>query len=85
MHIYNFTQSVISKDTGEKIPVLIRLSAHYQLNQQINIYAEGEKDVEETTDLRLGLAYKVIKELEFRTGFSTETNRMTFWSRNRHF
>ena len=78
MHVYNFTQSVISEDTGEKVPVLVRLSAHYKLTPQVNIYAEGEKDIDEAADLRLGLAYRVIKELELRTGFSTETNRMTF-------
>jgi len=78
MHIYNFTQSVISEASGEKVPVIIRLSAQYALGDQVNLYLEGEKDVEEAADVRFGLSYQVIEALVLRTGFSTETNRMTF-------
>lgn len=78
VHIYNFTQSVISESTGEKVPVIIRLSANYKLSEQVNLYLEGEKDIDADADVKFGLSYRVIQELEFRTGFSTETNRMTF-------
>lgn len=78
MHIYNFTQSVISESTGEKVPVIIRLSANYELSKQVDLYLEGEKDIDEDADVKFGLSYKVIEELVLRTGFSTETNRMTF-------
>lgn len=78
MHIYNFTQSVISEESREKIPVVIRLSARYQLADEVNIYAEGEKDIEEQSDFKFGLAYKLIEALELRAGFSSRTNRLTF-------
>ncbi len=78
MHIYNFTQSVISESTGEKVPVIIRLSVNYKLSEQLNLYLEGEKDVDADEDIKFGLSYRLIEALELRTGFSTETNRMTF-------
>lgn len=78
MHVYNFTQSVISESTGEKVPVIIRLSADYRLSEQVNLYLEGEKDVDEPADVRFGLSYLVIEALSLRTGFSTQTNRMSF-------
>lgn len=78
MHIYNFTQSVISEETEEKVPVIIRLSALYKLAENLNVYAEGEKEIDEKTDVKIGLSYKIIEQLVLRTGFSTETNRMSF-------
>lgn len=78
MHIYNFTQSVISESTGEKVPVILRLSADYRLGEQVHLYLEGEKDVDEPVDVKFGLSYQVIEALTLRTGFSTQTNRMSF-------
>lgn len=78
MHIYNFTQSVISDDTGEKVPVIIRLAMKYKAAEDLAIYVEGEKDIDLDADVKFGLAYAIIDALELRTGFSTETNRMTF-------
>lgn len=78
MHIYNFTQSVISESTGEKVPVIIRLSAAYALSEQADLFIEGEKDIEEQADVRFGLRYRIIEALELRTGFSTQINRMSF-------
>ena len=77
MHVYNFTQSVIAESTGEKVPVIIRLSVNYKLGEQVDLYLEGEKDVDEDADVRFGLSYKLIDELVLRTGFSTLTNRMS--------
>jgi hypothetical protein len=78
MHIYNFTQTVISETSQEKIPVILRLSLHYLINTETHLYSEVEQIIERGLDLRMGIAHKILKELELRTGFSTETNLMTF-------
>ena len=75
MHIYNFTQSIIAEESGEKLPTLLRLSLQYKVSEEIDIYVEGEKDVEQDPDLKVGLSYNLNGMLELRTGFSTLTNR----------
>ncbi len=78
MHIYNFTQSIIAEESGEKIPTIIRLSLQYRINDEIDIYAEGEKDVDLDPDFKVGLSYDLNGMVELRTGFSTLTNRHSF-------
>jgi hypothetical protein len=78
MHIYNFTQTKVDNYSGEVIPVVIRLALHYQLGEKVNLYLEGEKDIEAEEDIKFGLSYQIIGALQVRTGISTITNRMTF-------
>lgn len=77
-HVYNFTQSVIALRSQERVPTLIRLSLNYRLQETLNLFIEGEKNVQDAPDLRLGLAYNLIENLWLRTGFSTQTNRHSF-------
>lgn len=78
MHIYNFTQTVIATESQEKIPTILRLALDYHPTEQLNIYVEGEKDVDRTPDVKLGLSYTIIEALIVRTGFSTITKRHSF-------
>ncbi|NVJ46181.1 MAG: hypothetical protein HWE07_03605 [Cytophagia bacterium] len=78
VHVYNFTQSVIAPESQERVPTLIRLSLNYHPDESLDIFIEGEKDVENTPDFRLGLAYSIMENLWLRTGFSTLTNRHSF-------
>ncbi len=77
-HIYNFTQSNISRDIREKIPVIIRVSLDYQPKDELNLYAELEKDVDLDPIIKFGLAYRLIEPLVLRTGISPTTNRHSF-------
>lgn len=74
-HIYNFTQAVITSESQEKIPTILRLSLDYHPTDQLNIYMEGEKDIELTPDVKFGIAYHLIEAVVIRTGFSTITSR----------
>lgn len=78
VHVYNFTQSVIAEESQEKVPTLIRLALNYHPDEFLNIYIEGEKNVEDDPDFRLGVDYSIIENLWLRTGFSTLTNRHSF-------
>lgn len=80
-HIYNLTQSLISPNTLEKIPTIIRLSLDYHPTDLLNVYTEIEKDVALDPNLRLGLAYRIIDNLAFRTGISTVLKSHSFGAR----
>lgn len=80
-HIYNFTQSLLSPNTLEKIPTIIRLSLDYHPTELLNTYAEIEKDVALNPELKFGLAYRIIDNLTFRTGISTVLKSHSFGSR----
>lgn len=80
-HIYNFTQSLISPNTSEKIPTIVRLSLDYHPTDPLNVYAEIEKDVVLDPELRFGLSYCIVDSLTFRTGISTVIKSHSFGSR----
>ncbi|OEK00328.1 hypothetical protein BFP97_01835 [Roseivirga sp. 4D4] len=77
-HIYNFTQSNISRDIQEKIPVIVRASIDYHPTDELNLYAEFEKDVRLDPIIKMGLAYRLIETMVLRTGISPTTNRHSF-------
>lgn len=77
-HIYNFTQSNISRDIQEKVPTVVRLSLDYHPNDKVNFYAEIEKDVILDPILKFGLSYLLIESLALRTGISPATNSHSF-------
>lgn len=78
IHIYNFTQSVIAQETQEKVPILIRMAINYQISNELQLFIEGEKDVEREAEISLGLSFQFIEALQLRTGFATQTNRYSF-------
>ena len=78
MHIYNFTQAVIAKETYEKVPTIIRLAVDYHPTDALNLFIEAEKDVIRAPNLKLGLAYRVVEALELRTGFSMVNKNHAF-------
>ena len=78
VHVYNFTQAVIAIESQEKVPTIIRMALNYRPEEALNLFIEGEKNVEDKPDLRLGMAYSIIENLWLRTGFSTQTNRHSF-------
>lgn len=77
-HIYNVTQSVVAQETQEKVPILIRMAINYKLSDELELFIEGEKDVERDAEFYLGLSYQLIEALTLRTGFATQTNRYSF-------
>jgi len=77
-HIYNFSQSTVSAETQERVPTLIRLALAYEPTDQFILSIEGEKDVDQDPDIKLGLQYRLIESLYLRTGFSGLNNTHSF-------
>jgi hypothetical protein len=50
----------------------------YDANDKVAVFTEGELESEQNAKLKLGLEYKIIKQLQLRAGFSTNPAKNTF-------
>lgn len=77
-HVYNPISAKLSEYNDERAPVIFRLGAAYQLNQDILITSEVEKDIDMKANIRVGLEYRLIPLLHLRAGISTNPGTNSF-------
>lgn len=70
-HIYNLTQSSLVRNTGERVPTLMKLGLSLRPLQTVMLNIETSKDINHPAILRAGMEYAIIPQLTLRTGFST--------------
>jgi len=75
-HIFNPIGIKLHED--ENIPSIFKLGLRYDANDKVAIFTEGELESEQNAKLKLGLEYKIIKQLQLRTGFSTNPAKNSF-------
>ena len=75
-HIFNPIGVKLNKD--ENIPSIFKLGLRYDANEKVAIFTEGELESEQNAKLKFGLEYKIIKQLQLRTGFSTNPAKNSF-------
>jgi len=75
-HIFNPIGVKLNED--ENIPSIFKLGLRYDANDKVAIFTEGELESEQNAKLKLGLEYKIIKQLQLRTGFSTNPAKNSF-------
>lgn len=75
-HIFN--PIVVKLNEDENIPSIFKLGLRYDANEKVSIFTEGELESEQNAKLKLGLEYKIIKQLQLRTGFSTNPAKNSF-------
>ena len=75
-HIFNPIGVKLNED--ENIPSIFKLGLRYNANDKVAIFTEGELESEQNVKLKLGLEYKIIKQLQLRAGFSTNPAQNTF-------
>ena len=75
-HIFNPIEVKLNED--ENIPSIFKLGLRYDANTKVAIFTEGELESEKNAKLKLGLEYKIIKQLQLRTGFSTNPAKNSF-------
>ena len=75
-HIFNPIGIKLNED--ENIPSIFKLGLRYDANEKVSIFTEGELESERNAKLKLGLEYKIIKQLQLRTGFSTNPAKNSF-------
>ncbi|OEJ99956.1 hypothetical protein BFP71_10455 [Roseivirga misakiensis] len=76
--INNLSQSSFIWDSNENIPTVIRMAFDYHPTDQLNLFLEGEKDIGLAPDLKFGIAYEFIDNIQLRSGVSSLTNRRSF-------
>jgi len=75
-HIFN--PIGVKLNEQEKIPSIFKLGFRYDANDKVAVFTEGELENEQNAKLKIGLEYKIIEQLQLRTGFSTNPAQNTF-------
>ncbi|MBC8266912.1 MAG: hypothetical protein H8E84_08115 [Flavobacteriales bacterium] len=75
-HIFNPISVKLNED--EVIPSIFKLGLGYNANRKVSIFTETELENGENGMLKVGLEYKIIEQLQLRTGFSTNPSKNSF-------
>lgn len=70
-HIFNVNQATISKETGERVPTIMKAGLSYRPGDKLMINLETLKDVDQKASVNAGIEYKVLDKLPIRTGINT--------------
>ena len=77
-HVYNPIRAKLSEYNDERVPVIMRFGAAYEITNKITITAEAEKDTYLEANIKAGLEYKLIPQLHLRGGISTNPSSNSF-------
>ena len=77
-HIFNPIRSSLNSEELNKIPVVFRVGAGYNVNDKAFISIETEKDMEKAASLKIGLEWNVIENLKLRGGIGTNPLNTSF-------
>jgi hypothetical protein len=75
-HIFN--PIAVKLNETEVIPTIFKLGLRYDANSKLSVFTETELENGENGILKAGLEYKIIEQLQLRTGFSTNPAKNTF-------
>jgi len=76
IHIFN--PIAVKLNETEVIPTIFKLGLRYDANSKVSVFTETELENGENGILKAGLEYKIIEQLQLRTGFSTNPAKNTF-------
>ncbi len=71
-YIFNLNQVDLVKETGEKIPTVMKGGISYRPSEELFINVEVEKDLEFDEIIKAGLEYQIVENVFFRTGISSQ-------------
>ncbi|MEP1096547.1 MAG: hypothetical protein ABJG78_15635 [Cyclobacteriaceae bacterium] len=71
-HIFNLNQADLSKETGEKIPTVMKSGISYRPSSELLLNLEIEKDLGFDEMIKVGLEYQLITNVFIRTGINTK-------------
>ena len=77
-HVYNPVRVKISEYDDERVPTIFRIGAAYDLDKDLLVTAEVEKDLEYNPMLKVGLEYRIIQQVIVRGGISTNPGTYSF-------
>lgn len=70
-HIYNLTQTKISKEENLYLPVILKSGISYKATDALLLGLEVEKDIDKEANIKGGLEYQIIQKFSLRTGISS--------------
>ncbi len=71
-HIFNLNQAEASSESGEKIPTVMKAGISYLPSDELIISTEVEKDLDFDEVFKIGIEYRIIRNVFLRTGISTQ-------------
>ena len=71
-HAFNLTQSAISKNNNEYVPVILKAGLEYLPGEKVLLLVQTFKEVDYPARFSTGLEYKIIDNLHIRTGIQTK-------------
>lgn len=74
-HIYN---PKLSHNEIKTTSSIFKLGLSYNVNQKVLAFTEVELESEEDAKLKIAIEYKIIPQMQLRTGFYTNPNQNTF-------
>ncbi|MCH7396704.1 hypothetical protein MM236_01840 [Belliella sp. DSM 107340] len=77
-HIYNLTNSKISKNSFDRIPTVVSSGISYRPSEKLTVNIEAEKDILLDPLIKLGLEYNLKDRLWMRSGFNTNPSNIFF-------
>jgi hypothetical protein len=71
-YIRNLNQAKIQDFTDERLPTLLVLGFSYRPIESLMVNAEMEKDIDQDTQVKVGLEYSPIQQVHLRTGIKLQ-------------
>lgn len=71
MQITNLTQSRKSRYSEEKVPTQVQVGMTYRPAETFRLLGEVAYEVQQTTNVKIGAEYTVLKKISFRSGIQT--------------
>ena len=77
-HIFNLNQAEVVSETGEKLPMVMKVGFSYRPSDELMLNLETEKDLDFDEVFKVGLEYQIIENVFVRAGTSTDPFLSTF-------
>ncbi len=77
-HVFNPSTSLKNVETEERLPLIVRLGAMYQIGDDIGITAEVKKNESVEERYAIGLEYRILEKIVLRTGVGLQPLTNTF-------
>lgn len=78
VHLYNPTRSRLADFDDERLPTTLKLGGQYTFSEKIIGAVEVEKDMDLPLNVKTGLEYTPVEQLNVRAGFATAQGSFSF-------
>jgi len=75
MHVFNPIRASIGT---QEVPAILQIGLTYKPTNYIAISSSIEKDSTLPFNIRMGLEYQILEKIQFRAGFNSTPNRLSF-------